>query len=103
MKAVENIGFFNASEYHKRFVRLDYGTKSELMFFDSKADSNSFPYKTHKQSELIRCCVLEDADIEARVEERKTRRSKSFMNRFTRAKSKHCAWNFAFVITFPQK
>ena len=51
MKAVENVGFFNASEYHKRFIRLEFGGKGELMFFEHKPEQEwrqSLPYKNHK-------------------------------------------------------
>ena len=30
MKAVENVGFFNGDEYHKRYIRLQISDQSEL-------------------------------------------------------------------------
>ena len=56
-----------------------------------------------KLSELIRCRELDDNDIEAKVEQRGNKRSRSVLAKFAHGKSQRCKWNFGFTLTFTQK
>ena len=102
MKAIQNVGFFNAGEYNKRYIQLQFGAQGEVQFYEGVPEKN-VAYISHNFSELVRCRELDENDIKAKVEERKAKRSKSVFSKIAHGKIKQCSWNFGFILTFKQK
>ena len=65
MKAIENVGVFNRSGYHTRFLLLEFG-QPYCYFYEDKSDS-SFQ-RSHKQNEICDCKIMEDRDVQSRIE-----------------------------------
>ena len=103
MKAIENLGLFNANEYNKRYIEISIGKKGgQLKFFEGSPE-NDYPYQTLKLSELVRCRELDAQEVDAKVDERNNKRSRSMLSRLAHGRCKKCEWDFGFILTFRSK
>lgn len=63
MKAINELGVFNKSEYNKRYIQVKFSDcNNEILFFEGEADDHG-AYKKYKFSELVRCRSLDEIDI----------------------------------------
>ena len=86
---------WNRKDFHQRFFKLDFGHPF-CYFYKTSSDQNW--HKSHKQSELLKCEILTDEEIQERIEERKREKSKSLLRRMSTSKVTHCKWNFGFTL-----
>ena len=100
MKAIEKISVFHKSPYHKRYFLLEFG-QPYCYFYEKKTDS-SF-HKSHKQSEIVAAKILDDTEIQSKINEKNEKRSQSFMRRRLTAEVGQCQWNFPFSLQFQDK
>ena len=64
MKAIDNISLFHSEKYHERYFMLEYG-QPYCYFYESKTEETF--HRTHRQTELISCSVIEDSEIDRRI------------------------------------
>ena len=76
---------------------LEFG-QPYCYFYEKKRDT-SF-HRSHKQVSLIGCSVLEEREVESRVQEKEDKRSKSLLRRITHKSISRCSWNFPFTLSF---
>ena len=97
MKAIQNISLFHDDMYHKRFFVLEFG-QPYCYIYKSEKDTKS--HQCHKQVSIISASVIQDDEIQANLEEREQKRSRSFLRRKMQNEVKQCQWNFPFKLTF---
>ena len=98
-KAIEKVSFWNHEQpYHERGFALDFG--QEHCYFYLYAANDPSPYRMHKQSDLVKCVVLDEELVELQYEERENKRSRSFLGRHLSSKTERCNWTFAWQLVF---
>lgn len=78
MKGIENISLFHGDKYHERFFLLEFG-QPYCYFYENKTDETF--HRTHKQSELTSCAIIDDSEIDRRIKEKEGKRSRSLLRR----------------------
>lgn len=96
-KAIENKSLFHQTDYHKKYLKLDFA--SEYCHFFEELGS-AIPSRSHLQSDIKSCEVLADEEIEQKVTEREQKRSASLLRRFVSNSAQRCKWNFGFILEF---
>ena len=94
-KAIENKSVFHRTDYHKKYMKLEFSSPN---FYFYEEVGSGIPSRTYLQADIISCEILDDAEIEQKVTDREEKRSKSLLRRMTSKSAKRCKWNFAFQL-----
>ena len=97
MKAVENLGFFNSDQYHKRYFVIEFG-QPQCHLYEQKNEKTAL--RSHNQIDIIHAKSLNDAELDEKLRVRGVKRNKGLFKRGTIAR---CSWNFPFTVTFNEK
>ena len=98
-KAIENLGLFHKSEYHRKYFMLEFG-QPYCYYYKSKKDSAH--QKSYFQSDIISCAIMDESEVSEKLQERERKRSKSFL-RGKNQELKRCSWNFPFKLAFKDR
>ena len=95
MKAIDNISLFHSDKYHERLLLVEFG--QPYVYFYEHPEDESF-HRSHKQTDLVSCTVIEDAEVDRRIQEKEGKRSRSLLRRVMQDELKRCKWNFPFSL-----